>query len=393
MSSLFKPSRLVALALVVGTVLWFLSGYLGGGHGATDDHAAAPVTTAEGAAAPATEGHTETAAAAASDAAPVPIQKVAVEMATPEMHSQTVVLSCVTEADKRASAVARGAGVLIDLRVSRGDKVRAGEVVALISDEGRAASLGQAQALLDQTLIEYDARKVLVDRGDAPKNTLAALEAAVAAARAAVAAAEAEADRSNVRAPIDGVIDTVPFQVGQAVAIGSEIAAVIDPDPMLAVGQVSEARRNSLVVGQAATIRFIDSSSVTGTVDFVGLSADKATRTYPVEASINNAEATIADGVTCEMSVALEPVEAAPITRSALVFSDEGHLGVRIVDSEGKAQFMPIDIVDDTRDVVWVTGIAEPTRVIVVGQDFVREGDTVEAVSAADASSNEAPPA
>lgn len=373
MSSLFKPSRLVALALVLGAILWFAMGQFGGGHETT-------------AAAPHGEG-------APAEAPAVPLQKVAVTTATPEQHSQTVVLSCVTEADRRASAVARGAGVLIDLRVSRGDRVRAGDVVALISDEGRAAALGQAQAALDQALLEYESRKVLVDRGDVPRNTLAALESAVAGARSAVASAQAEADRSNVKSPIDGVIDTVPFQVGQAVAIGSEVAVIIDPDPMLAVGQVSEARRGSLEVGQVADIRFIDGGRVSGTVDFVGLSADKATRTYPVEASMQNADAAIADGVTCEMSVTLAPVEAAAVPRSALVFSDEGHLGLRIADGEGLAQFLPIEIVDDGREMVWVTGISEPTRVIVVGQDFVREGDPVDAVSAADSSTNQDPPA
>jgi multidrug efflux system membrane fusion protein len=132
---------------------------------------------------------------------------------------------------------------------------------------------------------------------------------------------------------------------------------------------------------------------VAGTVKFVGLSADKATRTYPVEATMANADGSIGDGVTCELAVTLAPIEAAAVPRSALVFSDAGHLGVRIVDSESKAQFMPVDLVDDGRENVWVTGIKQPVRVIVVGQDFVKEGDPVEAVSAAEAGVKGQPPA
>jgi len=371
-SKVFRPSRLIAVALTIGAVFWFAAGQFGGG---AEEHDAVETAANE------------------AETASIPLQKVAVTTATPESHSREIVLSCVTSADRRASAVARGAGVIIDLRVSRGDRVRAGDVVALISDEGRASALGQAQANLDQVLLDYEARKALIDRGDAPRNTLASLEAGVAAARAALAAAQAESDRSSVKAPIDGIVDTVAFQVGQAVQAGSEIAQIIDPDPMLAVGQVSEARRGNLAVGQSAQIRFIDGGTVTGTVDFVGLSADTATRTYPVEASMQNAGATIADGVTCEMMVVLEPVEATAVPRSALVFSDEGHLGVRIADNEGRAQFLPVGIVDDGRELVWVTGIDEPTRVIVVGQDFVQDGDLVEAVTAAEAAAENGPPA
>jgi hypothetical protein len=43
-----------------------------------------------------------------------------------------------------------------------------------------------------------------------------------------------------------------------------------------------------------------------------------------------------------------------------------------------------VAIVDDGLDSIWVTGIAGPTRVIVVGQDFVKDGDQVEAVLVAE---------
>jgi multidrug efflux system membrane fusion protein len=269
--------------------------------------------------------------------------------------------------------------------------VKSGDTVATISDEGRQAAVQQAQAQLDQRMSDYNANKKLIETGDAPRNTLAALEAGVKAAQAQLAAAQAEADRSLVRAPIDGVVDTVPVQVGQSVQVGTEIAEVVDPDPMLAVGAVSESRRASLLVGQSAEVRFIDGKKVSGSVDFVGLSADKATRTYPVEVKMPNPTSEIADGVTCEMTVLLAPIEAAAVPRSALVFSDDGRLGVRIADNDSKAQFVPVSLVDDGLSQVWVTGLNGVARVIVVGQDFVKDGDPVEAVTAAEASPQEPP--
>jgi membrane fusion protein, multidrug efflux system len=179
-------------------------------------------------------------------------------------------------------------------------------------------------------------------------------------------------------------VDTVPFQVGQAVNVGSEIAIVIDPDPMLAVGQVSEARRGTLEVGQTADVRFIDGSTAVGEIDFVGLSAEKATRTYPVEARMKNADSAIGDGVTCEMSVKLAPVQATAVPRSALIFSDAGELGLRIVVDD-IAHFQPVKVVEDGRELVWVSGFTAPVDVIVVGQDFVKEGDRVESRPATDA--------
>jgi multidrug efflux system membrane fusion protein len=91
------------------------------------------------------------------------------------------------------------------------------------------------------------------------------------------------------------------------------------------------------------------------------------------------------------MLVETAPIEAVSVPRSALIFDDEGGLGIRVVDAESRAQFLPVAIVDDGLDSVWVTGVSGPTRVIVVGQDFVRDGDQVEAVLVADAPGAEPP--
>ena len=368
-SSFFKPSRIIAAGVVIAAAIWIFSGAFG--H--KEEHAAT----------------TETRGTEAT----VPVQKVGVTPAVTEKHQRVINLSCVTLADHKASAVARGAGVILDLRVTRGSRVSAGDIIATVSDEGRLSAVNQAQALLDQRMSEYDANKRLIDRGDAPRNNLPALESAVAGARAALAAAKAESEKTSIRSPIDGRVDRVPVQIGQAVQVGTEVAQIVDPDPMLAVGAVSEARRSALHVGQTAEVRFIDNTKYTGTVNFVSVSADTATRTYRVEARMANADSVIPDGVTCEMTVTLDSIDATAVPRSAIVFSDDGRLGVRIADSNSKAQFVPVQLVDDGRDVIWLTGIDKAARVIVVGQDFVKDGDLVEAVSAAEATTKTEPPA
>ena len=361
-SGIFKPSRIASVVLLLAAVGWIASGSFM----SSDDEELAEETVVV--AAPA-----------------IPVQKVTVAPTTPQDHRRRITLSCTTEADDSSVAVARAAGIITALNVSRGDRVAAGQTIATISDEGRSSAVLQAQALLDQRVAEYEANKALIDRGQAPRNQLPALEAAVAAARAAVASAEAEADRSVIRSPIAGLVEAVPVQVGQAIQPGAEIASIVDPDPMLAVGAVSERERGNVRVGQTARMRFIDGTIKTGIINYVGVSADKATRTYPVQASMENADNAIGDGVTCEMVFETDAIVAVSVPRSALVFSDEGGLGVRVVDTDSRAKFMPVAIVDDALASVWVTGIDSPTRVIVVGQDFVRDGDQVEAVVVADA--------
>ena len=66
--------------------------------------------------------------------------------------------------------------------------------------------------------------------------------------------------------------------------------------------------------------------------------------------------------------------------RSALTFSSAGDLGVRIADADSKVAFVPVSVVEDQQEFMWVGGMADGSRLIVQGQDFVREGQQVEAV-------------
>jgi multidrug efflux system membrane fusion protein len=70
------------------------------------------------------------------------------------------------------------------------------------------------------------------------------------------------------------------------------------------------------------------------------------------------------------------------VPRSALTYSSAGLLGVRSVNDENIVGFVPVSVIEDEQSYMWVGGLAEGTRVIVQGQDFVREGQKVDAVPA-----------
>jgi multidrug efflux system membrane fusion protein len=57
-------------------------------------------------------------------------------------------------------------------------------------------------------------------------------------------------------------------------------------------------------------------------------------------------------------------------------------LGVRAVDAADTVQFIPVSVIEDDQADMWVSGIAGGTRVIVQGQDFVREDQKVSPVPA-----------
>jgi multidrug efflux system membrane fusion protein len=281
---------------------------------------------------------------------------------------------------------ARTGGILTELRVKRGMWVKKGEIIAILSDEAREAQVAQAQAMVTQKRTELDAKRQLILNGTLPRLQLVDLETQLKSAEAGLAGAEAERDRGVVRAPWSGVVHDLAVEVGQAAfsMAGREIATLVALDPMLAVVEVAERKLAGIKVGDMAEVRLVTGESASGRIRFVAKTASQTTRTYRVEIELPNADAKIPDGITAEVSVPMAPVPATRVPRSGLTFSSAGDLGVRMVGADGIVGFVPVTLVEDEQIYMWVGGIADGSRVIVQGQDFVREGQKVEAVAAAE---------
>jgi multidrug efflux system membrane fusion protein len=360
-----KGSKLLALVLVVLAVLWIGSGLI------LPHHEAPAPTVAQQAA-----------------------QKfrVAVTTVNAQEYQPKLVLSGRTEADKKVAIVARTQAIVTELRVKRGDRVKAGDVLAVLTDDGRNAQLQQARALVSQRKAEFEARTRLIEQGNLPKLDANNIASQLRAAEAALAQAEAEVERIRIVAPWDGVVDSVSAEQGQflmlmpAMGAGTsgpnEIARMISLDPIVAIVEVSEKKLGGIRLGEEAELRLVSGEVVKGKVRYISKSAAATTRTYRVDIEASNPDNKIPDGITTEVAITMASVQATKVPRSALTFSAQGKLGVRAVDGQNKVVFIPIELVDDEQQSMWVQGIPNGTRVIVQGQDFVREDQVVEAVTA-----------
>lgn len=360
-----NASRITAIGLVVGATIWIASGHL------------MPRDSAE-----------SQAAIRASESKAQPLFRVAVQPGTVVAHSPALTLSGRTEADRKVTLTARTGGVLNELRVKRGQFVAKGDIIAVLSDEAREAQVAQAEAMVEQRKTELDAKRKLIETGALPRLSLVDLESQHKAAEAGLASARAEYARGTVRTPWAGVITDVPAEVGGAAfsMAGKEIATLVALDPMLAVVEVSERKLAGINVGETATIRLITGLTVSGRVRYVAKTASATTRTYRVEVEMANADGKIPDGITAEVLLSLKPEPATRVPRSALTISSAGDIGVRVVDGADKVQFVPVQVVEDLHDTMWLSGIPGGARIIVRGQDFVREGQTVATVDAGSAS-------
>ena len=300
-------------------------------------------------------------------------------------HSRAIRLSGTTEADKRTVLTTRAGGIIAELPVKLGSTVKTGDLILKLEAEGKQAAVDTARQTLIQREAETEAARKLAESGNLPKLQLDNSLSALAQAKSQLEAAIAELGRIEVRAPFDGVIDKVDVELGSPVGSGAQVVTLLSLDPILAIGEVNERDLAHVKPGNEAEVRLVSGREVKGTVRYISRAASAATRTYRTEIAVPNEDRAIPAGMTAEITVRAEPVEATVLPRSVLTLSNDGDIGIRAVNDDNVVVFYPIDIVDDTPRGIVLGGIPKGVRIIVAGQQLISEGDTVKAVQADDA--------
>jgi multidrug efflux system membrane fusion protein len=363
----------------------------------------------------------ETAAPEAAAAAPRVAEAedrrvhVTVRRSQAQPAENAVVLRGRTEALRQVDVAAETSGRIISDPIRAGAFVEEDTVLCEIAPGTRLTALDEAEAALETARarlpeaeaqlagaraqlaaaeIDANAATRLSESGFASETRAASAaatresalasiqsaEAAVAQARSGIRSAEAsvrraeeEIERLTITAPFSGYLESDTAELGTLMQPGSLCATIIQLDPMKILGFVPEAQVDRVEVGADALARLATGTEVTGEVTFLSRSADERTRTFQVEITVPNPDLAIRDGQTADIRIRTQGVPAHLLPASAMTLNDEGRLGVRVVE-DGIVRFVPVRMIRDTANGVWLAGLPETADVITVGQDFVTEG-------------------
>ncbi|WP_243645061.1 efflux RND transporter periplasmic adaptor subunit [Rhodovulum euryhalinum] len=358
--------------------------------------------------------------AAAAPEAPSVEQERRVSVVVQRIRAETVqgavLVRGETEAARQVEVRAETNGRVISEPLPKGTAVAEGDVLCRLDPGTRAATLAQAeaahaeslarlpeaqanvaraQAQIAEAAINDRAARALSEGGFASESRVAGTQSAVSAAEAALASAEAgleaartairtaeanvaiantEIDRLTITAPFAGLIDDDTAELGALMQPGALCATVIQLDPIQLVGYVPETQLDRVELGALAGGRLASGREVTGRVSHVARTADSATRTFRVEVEIANTAGEIRAGQTVEMGIVTAGQTAHLVPQSAMTLDDAGRLGLRLAEADATARFVPVEVLRDTADGFWITGLPDEADVIVVGQEFVTDG-------------------
>ena len=364
MKSPIKVSYALAGLLAVGAVGWILSGQTDTGT-PSDQVSATDAATSE---------TSETGSGEAT------LPSVRVRESRGEQHRAVLLYTGKTESERRATIRAETDGRVIEVGAEESAPVPDGATIVKLATNDRTSILRKAEALVRQRALEYDAAKKLAGKGFQSETARAEAEANLSSARATLEEIRVDIERTEIKAPFDGILESRSVEVGDFVQAGSEIAVVADMDPMIVTVQVTEREIGKVELGILAKVELVDGQQVDGIVSRIAKAADSLTRTFEVELEVANDDASLLDGMTARVLLPSHQVLAHFITPSVLSLDDTGQVGVKALDQDDRVVFHPITIVEDTSDGMWIGGLPESLRMITVGQAYVAPGAKVTAV-------------
>jgi multidrug efflux system membrane fusion protein len=347
-------SLIYALSIFVLLSAWLASGYLG-----SDNK-----TSAE-----------ENATAARSLT-----QKVRVRVPRTQRVIEEIVLNGRTEIARAVTLRSEVEARVVALAATQGAAVSKGDIIVQLDARDRQARLTEAHALLKQHELEYAGIKKLQKNNLLSEIQLAKIASQLAAARAQVKRIELEILNTRMKAPFDGILDRLLVEVGSYLNIGDEVGRLLEQDPILFVGYVSQQDRHRLVLGDKGIIRFVTGLVAEGELRYIAAEADPVTRVFKVEVQIPNPDRSLVSGITAEIRIPVRFVSAYQISHALLSLNNSDQLGIKIVNAENRVEFLPIEVVKSTAAGLWISGLPKDIRIITVGQGFVRAGDEVIAV-------------
>lgn len=291
-------------------------------------------------------------------ARPSPLQVVQVK---PVQATRTQSVSGALFASKLLPMGFEVGGRLTSSKVSKGDVVKAGQVLGALDTEIIDAQVAQAEAGVAAAEAGAGLALDVAGRNEKLKaegsvsdvqsksTEVQAKQAAaqVLLAKAQLAQARAGRKRHEIRALFAGTVIDAPDNTGGMVGPGTPVYIIMQLDPLVLKVTVPEAMRSTLKPGLQVRVEAVGSMAATndGIVKVVVPSADPQTRRVPLEIVVPNADGRFTANTLARAMLPVGDLQAAIVIPSTALSSLGGD-HVFSVDDAGLLKKIPVTIIE-----------------------------------------------
>jgi len=322
----------------------------------------------------------------ARPAMPVETAQVRVQTMTDKFEAVGTI-----EADQAVTVVSEIDGTVISLPFKEGEHIKTGQLIAKLDDTQLAAEVARTKALRDQSRVNYERIKTVVDQKAGTAQDLDNASAALKVAEANLALARARFEKTRIVAPFDGKIGVRHVSVGAFLRAGQTITEMANLNNMRVSFSVPESYISRLKRGADVSVSTTANPDqlVKGNIFAIDPIVDPDTRNGQITARVANPRELLLPGMSANISATLgERLDAITIPNEA-VFANGSQSFVYIVKADSTVQQIPITLGTQRSDIVEVlNGLSGGTTVVRTGHQKLYPGAKVMPLSQQPSASN-----
>ncbi len=268
--------------------------------------------------------------------------------------------------------------------IQEGEPIEKGDPLVYLNEELLQARFERARAQAEYDRIEFERISGLYERGVTSKTEFDDARTKHEVSKAMLDEAARNLERAVIVAPISGILNRLPMELGEYASSGDQVAEIVDIDKVKVVVEMPERDVGYLHVGDTVEILAYSPQGTTrsGEINYISELADPHTRTTRLEITVDNPDHQLRSGqiVRARLTrrvltdVIMIPLESViPLERGRVVY----------VVNEGHAERRDVDLgLIRGRSVRVLSGLQAGDRLIVAGHRYVGPGQPVTVVSA-----------
>lgn len=319
---------------------------------------------------------------AAEETAPAPATNVSVRAVETSRLVETITLIGAIEPWQEVDVSAEVGGSVEFLGFEKGDRVRAGQVLARVNAEVALIRLEEAEARLLGAEAEYDKARELVQREAVPRIEFTTATARYREAVAGVEQAKILVDRAILEAPVDGVCVDRPVELGEVIPPGSRVTTVQVQERLKAVAGLPESLVPLFRKGGEASVE-VDAypgRSLRGRIVYLAPRASPVDRTFQVEVEVLEDPDRLRPGMVSRVRLTKRVFEDALVVPEDVLVERVDGVVLFVVEEDRARMRRPTVIARSDGRAVVGSGLQRGEQVVVSGQWDLSDGAPVRIV-------------
>ena len=299
---------------------------------------------------------------------------------------KTVTLGGLTAAENTVNVIAKVNGMeqIKAVNVKVGDKVRAGQVLAVLDSEMSNITLNNAQLQYDNAYTNYENGKQLFELGAVSQNELNQLKMAFENASNQMRQAQMSVDYATVTAPISGTVTMSNANVGSYATASAPMFEIANVSTLEISTGINEQNVSKIAIGQEVLLRInsVSDQWMSGTITEISKVMNTQTKNYPVTVAMDNKDDALVAGMYAEIEVAVGHADGVLVIPVDAIVYKEAQPVVFIVQEDGTVKESHVTLgMNDGDYYVVESGIALGDQIVIKGNGDLVNGSAVTVVT------------